>query len=126
MRHVNPPRGLVEQDAREVRTKFAKTFTTWFMTCCDGELEIVTDWIGELERDHLWGPGDQLFPATRIGLDATGSFKAQGLGDDDAHPRHIQAGVRGGGPALFQSAQFPRYAGEARHGTEHDTRRDES
>ena len=79
LRHVDLARGLVEQDAREVRTKFAKTFTTWFMTCCEGALEIVTDWIGELERDHLWGPGDPLFPATRIGLGATGGFEAQGL-----------------------------------------------
>lgn len=49
------------------------------MTCCEGALDIVSEWIGELERDHLWGPGDPLFPATRIGLGATGGFEAQGL-----------------------------------------------
>ena len=49
------------------------------MPCCDGALEIVEEWIGELKRDHLWGPADPLFPATRIGLGTTGGFEAQGL-----------------------------------------------
>ena len=79
LRHVDLAGGFVEQDAREVRTKAAKTFRTYFMACCGGALEIVADWIGELQRDHLWGPADPLFPATRIGLSATGGFEAQGL-----------------------------------------------
>ena len=79
LHHVDLAGGFVEQDAREVRTKFAKTFRTWFMPCCEGALEIVAGWIGELERDHLWGPADPLFPATRIGLGASGGFEAQGL-----------------------------------------------
>jgi integrase len=62
-----------------VRIKFAKTFRTYFMPCCDGALEIVAEWVGELERDHLWGPADPLFPATRMGLGVTGGFEAQGL-----------------------------------------------
>ena len=77
--HVDLAGGFVEQDAREVRTKFAKTFRTYFMDCCEGALEIVAEWVGELERDHLWGPADPLFPATRMGLGATGGFEAQGL-----------------------------------------------
>ena len=79
LHHVDQAGGFVEQDAREVRTKAAKTFRTYFMPCCDGALEIVTDWIAELERDHLWGPADPLFPATRMGLGASGGFEAQGL-----------------------------------------------
>ena len=79
LRHIDLAGGFVEQDAREVRTKAAKTFRTYFMACCEGALEIVADWIGELECDHLWGPADPLFPATRMGLSATGGFEAQGL-----------------------------------------------
>lgn len=79
LHHVDLAGGFVEQDAREVRTKFAKTFRTYFMPCCEEALEIVADWIGELERNHLWGPADPLFPATRIGLGATGGFETQGL-----------------------------------------------
>ena len=77
--HVNLVGGYVEQDARVVRTKFAKTFRTFFMPGCDGAWQIVEAWTGELERDHLWGPADPLFPATLTGLDANGCFAAQGL-----------------------------------------------
>ena len=77
--HVDLAGSFIEQDAREVRTKFGKTFRTYFMLVCDGALEIVAEWIGELERDHLWGPADPLFPATRMGLGATGGFEVQGL-----------------------------------------------
>jgi integrase len=79
LRHVNLAEGYVDQDAREVRTKFGKTFRTWFMPGCDGAMDVVTDWIGELERDHLRGPGDPLFPATAMGLGEHGGFQPQGL-----------------------------------------------
>lgn len=77
--HVNLAGGYVEQDARTVRTKFAKTFRTFFMPVCEGALDIVTAWIGELERDHLWGPADPVFPATKMGLAESGDFASLGL-----------------------------------------------
>jgi len=77
--HVNLEAGYVEQDARTVATKFAKTFRTVFMPVCDGALNIMTDWIGELREQHLWGPDDPLFPATAMGLDESGAFQPQGL-----------------------------------------------
>jgi integrase len=106
LRHVDLAGGLVEQDAREVRTKSAKTFLTWFMPCCDGALEIVTDWIGELERDHLWGPGDPLFPATRIGLGASGGFEAQGLA---RHGWATTTPIRGVFRRAFEGAGLPYF-----------------
>lgn len=77
--HVDLEGGFVEQDARVVATKFAKSFRTYFMPGCEGALEIVHDWCRELREDHLWGPTDPLFPATVIGLDEGGSFQPQGL-----------------------------------------------
>ena len=77
--HVNLDGGFVEQDARTVATKFAKSFRTVFMPVCDGALGIVTEWIGELREQHLWGPDDPLFPATAMGLDEAGGFQPQGL-----------------------------------------------
>lgn len=77
--HVNLAGGYVEQDARIVRTKKAKTFRTYFMAWCAGALEAVTEWLGELECDLLWGPADPLFPATRTGLDDNGEFTALGV-----------------------------------------------
>lgn len=71
--------GFVEQDARVVRTKFAKTFRTYFMPVVEGAEVIVADWVKELRAQHLWGPSDPLFPATSIGLDHLGGFRADGL-----------------------------------------------
>ena len=77
--HVNLAEGCVEQDARTVNTKFAKTFRTYFMPIGGEALAIVADWIAELQRDHLWGLADPLFPATAIGLGEAGGFMAIGL-----------------------------------------------
>lgn len=77
--HVNIEAGYVEQDARTVATKFAKTFRTVFMPVCGAALDIVAQWVAELREAHLWGPDDPLFPATAMGLDESGGFQPQGL-----------------------------------------------
>jgi integrase len=77
--HVDLLAGLVEHDARTVRSKFAKTFSTWFMPVGGDELGIFTDWVRELERDHLWGRDDPLFPATQMGLDLNNGFTPVGI-----------------------------------------------
>jgi integrase len=79
MEHIDLAAGLVHQDARTVQTKFAKTFCTWFIPIGGDALEIVRDWVGELQRDHLWGPADPLFPSTRMGLSEGGGFVATGI-----------------------------------------------
>jgi integrase len=77
--HVNIGEGYVEQDARTVRTKFAKTFRTFLMPIEGEALAVFVDWTRELERDHLWGIDDPLFPATQMGLDENGGFRATGI-----------------------------------------------
>jgi len=77
--HVDIAAGLVEQDARTVQTKFAKSFRTYFMPVGDTAIGIVSDWVSELTRDHLWGPTDPLFPSTVMGLNPEGGFTATGL-----------------------------------------------
>jgi integrase len=79
---VNPAQGYVDQDARHVRTKFAKTFRTWFMPVSERAVEIVRDWHGELSADPARGPADPLFPGTAIALDAGGAFAPVGLARD--------------------------------------------
>ena len=79
---VDAVQAYVEQDARHVRTKFAKTFRTWFMPVSDYALEIVRDWHREQCSDPLRGPGDPLFPATVIALDESGAFAPAGLARD--------------------------------------------
>jgi integrase len=77
--HVNLAESFVVQDARVVRTKFAKTFRTDFHCLVPGAEKIIADWCTELKRDHFWGPDDPLFPQPEMGLDPNGGFAPVGL-----------------------------------------------
>jgi integrase len=79
LRHVNLIEGKVEQDAREVKTKFRKTFATYFFGVGDDIRQIVTDWVHYLRIEKLWGLGDPLFPRTRVAMGASRHFEAVGL-----------------------------------------------
>lgn len=79
LKHVDLAEGKVLQDARQVRTKFSKTFTTYFVQVGAEILDIFTDWVTFLQKERLWGLDDPLFPATRIALGASGHFEAVGL-----------------------------------------------
>jgi integrase len=79
LKHVNLSAGYVEQDAREVQTKFSKTFTTYFFPVGDEILRIVTEWVAFLQEEMFWGNDDPLFPATRIARGPAGQFEAVGL-----------------------------------------------
>jgi integrase len=79
LKHVNLAEALVDQDARDVKTKASKSFTTWFFPVGGDALPIVTDWCEHL-RDHLlWSGGDPLFPKTAMGLGDNGGFESVGL-----------------------------------------------
>lgn len=106
LEHVNLAAGHVEQDARSVATKFAKTFRTVFMPVCDGAMEIVTDWVAELREVHLCGLDDRLFPATAMGLDETGSFRPQGLA---RHGWASSGPIREAFRRAFERAGLPYY-----------------
>lgn len=80
LKHVDLVAGCVHQDAREVQTKFGKSFTTYFFPVGDDILGIVTDWVRYLREVLLWGNDDPLFPATRIAVGTSRHFEAVGLG----------------------------------------------
>ena len=79
LKHVNLTAGCVEQDAREVQTKFSKTFTTFFFPVGEEIRRILAEWIAYLREELLWGNDDPLFPATRVALGPSGQFEAVGL-----------------------------------------------
>jgi integrase len=79
LKHVDLEQGCVHQDARDVKTKGSKTFTTWFYPVGGDALAIFTDWCQHLRKTLLWGEDDPLFPKTRIGLGDEGGFCAAGL-----------------------------------------------
>ena len=80
LKHVDLAGGCFRQDAREVRTKFSKTFDTWFFPVGDEVRTIVEEWTTYLRRECLWSDDDPLFPASRVALDpATRRFGVVGL-----------------------------------------------
>ncbi len=99
LKHIKRAEGAVIQDAREVETKFSKTFTTYFFPVePEGWVRrIVEEWIDYLLVVKLCNVGDPLFPATRVAVGANRQFEAAGL-----EPRHW----RSAGPisAIFKEA----------------------
>ena len=79
LKHVDLKEGCVHQDAREVKTKFSKTFTTYFFPVGDEVQQIVVEWVRFLREQKLWGNDDPLFPATRIVTGASQHFEVDGL-----------------------------------------------
>ncbi len=79
LKHVDLAAGSVFQDAREVRTKFSKSFTTYFFNVGDEVRQIFEAWVNYLRQTKLWGNDDPLFPATLVELGETQQFEAVGL-----------------------------------------------
>lgn len=79
LKHIDVTAGCVHQDAREVSTKFSKTFTTYFLPVGDEILAIVVDWVTHLRDRKLWGNDDPLFPATQVVVGAAREFEPDGL-----------------------------------------------
>jgi|TARA_B100000315_G_C14592625_1_gene596749 integrase len=79
LKHVDLIERSVFQDAREVKTKFSKTFTIWFFPVGDDIEEIVREWVTHLRETLLWGNEHPLFPATRVDLGNDRQYSAQGL-----------------------------------------------
>ena len=79
LRHVDIQQGRLDQDARQVATKFSKSFSTWFFPVGDEFVRIIADWIDYLRQQKLWGADDPVFPATKIALGLNQQFEAVGL-----------------------------------------------
>lgn len=104
--HVDIEGGFVDQDARAVQTKGAKTFRTYFMPVDDNAMAIVADWARELENEHHWGLDDPLFPATQMSQDECGGFLPAGLaGNGWASSEPVRAAFR----RAFAAASLPYF-----------------
>lgn len=79
LKHVDMTEGCVHQDAREVKTKFSKTFTTYFFPVGGEIRKIVEEWVQFLREEKLWGNDDPIFPATRIVIGPSKQFEANGF-----------------------------------------------
>jgi integrase len=79
LRHIDVAAGTVDQDAREVQTKFSKSFVSAFFPVGDNITAVVVEWVSYLRTAKLWGLDDPLFPATRVAVGDNLRFEAAGL-----------------------------------------------
>jgi len=79
IKHVDFNADTVYQDAREVNTKFSKTFITCFFPVGDDVRAIVFDWVTYLKNECLMGNDDPLFPKTKMSQGEDNDFKVNGL-----------------------------------------------
>ena len=79
LKHVDLGANSVFQDAREVRTKFSKTFTTYFFPVGDEIFAIVNDWVLYLRNELHWGNDDPLFPKTEVKQGKNRTFEPVGI-----------------------------------------------
>jgi integrase len=77
--HIDIEEGRIDQDARQVQTKFSKSFITTFFPVGDDIQAVVVDWVKYLRQEKLWGLGDPLFPATKVVVGASRHFEVAGL-----------------------------------------------
>ncbi len=104
--HIDIDGGSVYQDARQVKTKFAKTFRTYFFPVGEKYVEIVTEWVAYLKTELLFGDDAPLFPKTKLGLSSENEFTAVGFEENnwaDASP------IRKIFKDAFESADLPYY-----------------
>jgi integrase len=79
LKHIDTEKELLEQDARQVRTKGAKTFTTWFFPVGSDIQRIVVDWVAFLRTEKGFGPEDPIFPKSHVANGPDLQFRANGL-----------------------------------------------
>jgi len=78
LKHINLELRTVSQDARDVRTKNAKTFVTSFFPVDTIYADVVAAWIAELHQMG-YGPNDPLFPASLVASGAEHRFSVVGV-----------------------------------------------
>lgn len=106
LKHVDLAAGCVNQDAREVRTKFSKSFSTFFFDVGDEIREIIEGWVRYLREEKLWGNNDPLFPETRMELGASHQFSVAGL---ERKHWSTTTPIRAIFKAAFQNADLPYF-----------------
>jgi len=78
---IGTPNGY--QDARDVQTKGAKTFQTYFLPVGDDYLTCFSEWVDYLRDDLLYGHEDALFPKPAMGHSFEGGYSVVGLSRDN-------------------------------------------
>jgi integrase len=106
LKHLDVAQQRIIQDARDVKTKFSKSFPAWFFPVGKEACAIIGDWEQFLRAETLFGPEDPLFPKTAIAVGAGLKFEVIGLSREfwsDAAP------IRRIFKLAFEGAGLPYY-----------------
>jgi integrase/recombinase XerD len=79
IKHIDIAEHSFYQDARDVNTKFSKTFTTYFFPVGELPSKILTEWIEYLIKELGYKQNDPLFPKTKLAHNKNQQFEAVGL-----------------------------------------------
>jgi integrase/recombinase XerD len=79
LKHIDLANERVLQDAREVKTKFSKSFNTDFFPVGDYITNIFLEWVEYLQTELMYGNDDPLFPQTAMTHNDKREFVAGGL-----------------------------------------------
>lgn len=101
LKHVDLQEGCVYQDAREVKTKFSKTFTTYFFPVGDGVQEIVVAWVGFFVKRSCGAMTIRCFRQRGLRLAQVSSLKLVDLTES------IGARQRQSGPSSAKPSREP-------------------
>jgi integrase len=106
LKHIDLVDGSVHQDAREVKTKFSKTFTVWFMPVNQAYTDYFEAYVTHMRETLLFGPEDPLFPRPKMVIGNTGGFQTQGLSRDMYASANALRLVLG---KAFEASGMPKY-----------------
>ncbi len=79
IKHIDFVERRVFQDGRDMHTKFAKSFPTYFFPVGDDIEAIVRDWVTYLQTEEGFGADDPLFPPVKVGVGDDGNFRQAGF-----------------------------------------------
>lgn len=111
--HVDFEKRSIFQDARMVRTKNRKTFTSDFFPVGEEIESIVGGWLSFLTDEMGFGPDDPLFPSTLVQRNEDGLFAPTGLSrqhwrNADAIRRIFRQSFEAAGLPYFHPHSFRR------------------
>lgn len=106
LKHVDQVDRWLWQNAKEVDTKFGKSFRTYFQPGFPEAEATLKEWVIHQRESLMRGPDDPLFPKTAMDLDEAGGFPAVGVSRD--HWKTAQP-VRDIVKRAFEAAGIPPF-----------------
>ncbi|WP_335916832.1 tyrosine-type recombinase/integrase [Shewanella chilikensis] len=79
IKHIDIADQSFYQDARDVNTKFSKTFSTYFFPVGEFPSKVLNEWIDYLVKELRFNQNDPLFPKTKMAHNKNQQFEAAGL-----------------------------------------------